>query len=67
MNQHLCGGLAGCVWVGWGQDACLKKIIRIVSNLSINLISGDMDELLDADFLRALQNDMCSIDIGVCE
>jgi len=67
VDQHLCSRFAGSVWVCWGQDASLEKIVCIISYFSINLISRDVNELLDADLLRTLQNDMCAINIGVCE
>ena len=67
MNQHLCCSFAGSIRVCGGQDACLEKIVRIISNFSVNLISGNVDELLDANFLRTLQNHMCAVNVGVCE
>lgn len=67
MDQHFRGGLACCVGIRWSQDAGLKQIIRVISDLSIDLVGGDVDELLDADLLCALQQNVSSVDVRMCE
>ena len=67
VDQHFSGGLGGSVWVGWGENGGLEEIILLVLNLSVNLISGDVDELLDSDLLGRLEENVGSVDVGVGE
>jgi hypothetical protein len=67
MHQHLCSSLGSSIWVGWSKNACLEEIILIILNLSVNLIGRDVDELLDSNLLRTLQQNVCTVDIGMCE
>lgn len=67
MDQHFCGSFACSIWVGGGQNAGLQQIIRIVSDLSVHLICGNVDELLDSNLLCALQKDVCAINVGMGE
>lgn len=38
VHQHLGGGLAGGIGVGWGQDARLEQIIFVVAHLAVDLV-----------------------------
>ena len=67
MHQHFRCCLAGCVWIGWCQNASLQQIICIVPDLTIDLICRDVDELLDSDFLCAFQQNVCAINVSMCE
>lgn len=67
MHQHLCSGLTGSIWVGWSKNACLEEIVLIIPDLSVDLIRGDVDKLLDTNVLCTLQQNVCSIDICMCE
>jgi hypothetical protein len=67
VHKHFCCCLTGCIWVRWCQNACLKQIIRIILDLSIDLVCGDVNELLDPHLLRRLQQNVCAIDICVGE
>jgi hypothetical protein len=67
MNQHFCRGLAGCVWIGGGQNASFQQIIFVIFDFSVDLIGGDMDELLYSNLLRTLQENVCPVNIGVGE
>ena len=65
--HHLCSGLRGSVRVGGGEDARLDKVIIIIHDLTVHLVSGDVDEALDAALLRALEHHVGTIDVGVGE
>lgn len=65
--KHLSGGLARGVRISWGEDTSLQQVIVIVFHLPIDLISRDMDEASDSNFLCTLQHDMSAVHIGVCE
>lgn len=67
LNQHLGGSLAGSVRVGGGENARLKKVIVIIVDLTVDLVSGDVDEALDVDALGTLQQHVGTVDVGVCE
>lgn len=67
VDQHLSGGLGSSIWVGWGQNAGLEEIILLILNLSVNLIGGDVDELLDSDLLGGLEENVGSVNVGVGE
>lgn len=67
MDQHLCGGLAGSVWVGGSQDAGLQQIVVVISDLAIDLVGGDVDELLDAHLLGTLEENVRAVHVGVGE
>jgi hypothetical protein len=67
VDQHLGSSLGGSVWVGWGQDGSLKEIIIILLDLTVDLISRDMDEALDASGLSALKENVSTVDISVGE
>ena len=67
VDQHLGSGFAGSVWVCWCQNAGLEQIIGIISNLSIYLVGGNVNELLDPNLLGTLQQNVGTIDIGVGE
>lgn len=38
MYQHLCGSLAGGIWIRRGEYTCLQQVIVIILNLTIHLI-----------------------------
>lgn len=67
VNQHFCRSFACSVWICGGQNASFQQILIIVFNFTIHLISGDVDEFLDSDLLRALQENVCAVDVCVCE
>lgn len=67
VHQHLCGGLGGGVWVGWGEEAGLEEIIIVILNLSVDLIGGDVDEALDPDLLGRLEKNVSAVDVSVGE
>jgi len=67
VHQHLCGGLGGGVWVGWGEDAALEEIIIVILNFSVDLIGRDVDEALDPDLLSRLEKNVSAVDVGVGE
>lgn len=54
VDKHFCGSLACSVWVGGRKNARLQQIIRIISDLSIDFIGRDVDELFDSVLLRTL-------------
>ena len=38
MHQHLCGSLAGSIWVCWSKYTCLQQVIIVILNFTIHLI-----------------------------
>lgn len=67
VDQHFCRRLARSVGVGGCQDAGLQQVILIVPDFAVDLVGGDVDEALDPDLLRALQQHVRSIDVRVGE
>lgn len=67
VNQHLRCCLGCGVRVCWGKNAGFQQIVGIVPDLSVDLISGDVDELLDSNLLGRLQDNVCTINVGVGE
>lgn len=67
LHQHLCRRLTRSVRIGGRKDTGLQKVITLLTNLAIHLIRRDVNEATHADLLRALEQDMRSVDIRVGE
>lgn len=67
IDNHLCGSLGGSVWVGWCQKCGLEQIVTVSLDLTVDLISGDVDESFDTCVLGTLEQDVCSQNVVVGE
>lgn len=67
VNKHLGSSFTGGVGIRWGENTRLQEVIVIVFHFSVDLVCGYVYEPFDTDLLRALQHNMSTVHVGVCE